>query len=142
MKVFSMIQPWASLFLYNEAQYETRTWNTKYRSPLAIHTSKKIDVDVCNNGTIQHLLSMHGMNKNNLPTGMIIGVCNRINYIRVTEDNQGNAVLEDGWIVSGIDYFLGDFRVGNYIRDVSNKELLLNFIPARGKLGIWEYDIN
>lgn len=137
-----MIQPWASLFLYNEAQYETRTWNTKYRGPLAIHTSKKIDVDVCNNGTIQYLLSKHGLNKSNLPTGMIIGVCNLLNCLRVTEDNQGNAVLEDGRIVSGIDYFLGDFRVGNYIWEVSKKEMLIDFIPAKGQLGLWEYDIN
>lgn len=137
-----MIQPWASLFLFNEAQYETRTWKTKYRGPLAIHTSKKIDSNVCNHDTIQQLLSEHGLNKKNLPTGMIIGVCNLINCLKVIEDNQGSAVLEDGRIVSGNDYFLGDFRVGNYIWEVSNKEMLSDFIPAKGQLGLWEYDIN
>ncbi|GGI12969.1 2-oxoglutarate dehydrogenase E1 [Gottfriedia solisilvae] len=142
MKVLSMIQPWASLFLFNEAQYETRTWKTKYRGPLAIHTSKKIDSNVCHNNAIQHLLSKHELNRSNLPTGMIIGVCNLINCLKVIEDNQESAVLEDGRIVSGNDYFLGDFRVGNYIWEVSNKEMLIDFIPAKGKLGLWEYDIN
>lgn len=137
-----MIQPWASLFLFNEAQYETRTWKTKYRGPLAIHTSKKIDSNVCNNNVIQHLLSKHELNRSNLPTSMIIGVCNLINCVKVIEDNQESAVLEDGRIVSGNDYFLGDFRVGNYIWEVSNKEMLIDFIPAKGKLGLWEYDIN
>jgi len=137
-----MIQPWASLFLFNEAQYETRTWKTKYRGPLAIHTSKKIDSNVCNNKAIQYLLSKHEVNRSNLPTGKIIGVCNLINCLKVIEDNQESAVLEDGRIVSGNDYFLGDFRVGNYIWEVSNKEMLIDFIPAKGKLGLWEYDIN
>ena len=57
MKVLSMIQPWASLFLSNEAHYETRTWNTKYRGSLAIHTSKKIDSNACNNEIIHSILS-------------------------------------------------------------------------------------
>ncbi|MDR7074963.1 ASCH domain-containing protein [Fictibacillus barbaricus] len=142
MKVLSMIQPWASLFILNEAQYETRTWKTNYRGSLAIHTSKKIDNSACNNKNIQHLLSEHGLNKENLPKGMIIGVCNLINCLKVTEDAQGYAVLEDGRIVRGNDYLLGDFRVGNYVWEVSNKELLINFIPAKGKLGLWEYDLN
>ncbi|WP_375220561.1 2-oxoglutarate dehydrogenase E1 [Psychrobacillus sp. PGGUH221] len=137
-----MIQPWATLFILNEAQYETRTWKTNYRGSLAIHTSKKIDNSVCNNENIQCLLSKHGFNKENLPKGMIIGVCNLINCLKVTEDAQGCVVLEDGRIVSGNDYLLGDFRVGNYVWEVSNKEMLINFIPAKGKLGLWEYDLN
>lgn len=82
------------------------------------------------------------MNKINLATGIIIGVCNLINCLKVIEDNQTSAVLEDGRIVSGNDYFLGDFRVGNYAWEVSNKEMLINYIPARGNLGLWDYDIN
>jgi hypothetical protein len=45
------------------------------------------------------------------PKGMIIGVCNLINCLKVTEDAQGYAVLEDRRIVRGNDYLLGDFRV-------------------------------
>ncbi|MBY3621249.1 ASCH domain-containing protein [Paenibacillus sp. FSL K6-3166] len=142
MKVLSMIQPWASLFLSNEVQYETRTWNTKYRGPLAIHTSKKLDSAACNDNTIQPLLRKHGLDKSNLPTGQIIGVCTLINCFKVIENNHVSAVLEDGRIVSGNNYFLGDFRVGNYVWEVSNKELLVNYIPAKGKLGLWDYDIN
>lgn len=108
MKVLSMIQPWASLFLSNEAHYETRTWNTKYRGSLAIHTSKKIDSNACNNDIIHSILSKQGLNKNNLPTGKIIGVCNLINCLSLTEDNQGNTILEDGRIILDIEYSLGD----------------------------------
>lgn len=35
MKVLSMIQPWATLLVQGETLYETRSWKTRYRGPLA-----------------------------------------------------------------------------------------------------------
>lgn len=141
MKVLSMIQPWASLFVLREAKYETRTWRTNYRGPLAIHTSKKIDKAVCNHVAIQALLGKHGYTKENLPTGMIIAVCRLENCLMVTENNQTSSILEDGRIVSGNDYFLGDFQVGGFAWEVQDMQILDEFIPAKGKLGLWEYNL-
>lgn len=139
MKVLSMIQPWASLFVLREAEYETRSWKTNYRGPLAIHTSKKIDKAVCNHVAIQSLLGKHGYTNQNLPTGMIIAVCNLENCLKVIENNETWAVLEDGRIVSGNDYILGDFPVGGYAWEVKDMRILDEFIPAKGQLGLWEY---
>ncbi|GAA0341870.1 hypothetical protein GCM10008967_35330 [Bacillus carboniphilus] len=141
MKVLSMIQPWASLFVYREATYETRTWKTNYRGPLAIHTSKKIDKAVCNHVAIKALLQKHGANTESLPTGMIIATCMLTNCLRVTENNETWAVLEDGRIVSGNDYFLGDYRVGVYAWEVQDMRMLDDFIPAKGQLGLWEFNV-
>lgn len=141
MKVLSMIQPWASLFLFDEAHYESRTWKTNYRGSLAIHTSKKIDRQVSSHKAVMHLLDRHGLTPATLPTGVIIGVCNLVNCLRVIEDNKDSAVLADGRIISGNGYFLGDYRVGNYAWEVSDKEILSHSIPAQGKLGLWEYDM-
>ncbi|OLN23016.1 2-oxoglutarate dehydrogenase E1 [Domibacillus antri] len=140
MKVLSMIQPWASLFVLGEVKYETRSWKTNYRGPLAIHTSKKMDKEVCSNEAIQLLLGKHGYTKENLPTGLIIAVCKLENCLKVTENKETWAMLEDGQIVSGNDYFLGDFKVGNYAWEVLDMKILDKFIPAKGKLGLWEYD--
>jgi len=142
MKVLSMIQPWASLFLLDEAHFESRTWKTNYRGSLAIHTSKKINHQFCSYKNVQDLLGRYGLTSKSLPTGAIIGVCNLVNCLRVVEDNQESAVLEDGRIVSGNDYFLGDYSAGNYAWEVTNKAMLPKFIPAQGKLGLWEYDLN
>ena len=139
MKVLSMIQPWASLFVLREAKFETRSWRTNYRGPLAIHTSKKIDKAVCDHVAIQALLGKHGYTKDNLPTGMIIAVCQLEKCLRVIENNKTWAVLEDGQIVSGNDYFLGDFEVGGYAWQVKEMQLLDKLIPAKGKLGLWEH---
>jgi activating signal cointegrator 1 len=139
MKVLSMIQPWASLFVLREAKFETRSWRTNYRGPLAIHTSKKIDKAVCDHVAIQALLGKHGYTKDNLPTGMIIAVCQLEKCLRVIENNKTWAVLEDGQIVSGNDYFLGDFEVGGFAWQVKEMQMLDKLIPAKGKLGLWEH---
>lgn len=126
-------------FVLREAKFETRTWRTKYRGPLAIHTSKKIDKAVCNHIAIQKPLGKHGYIKEDLPTGKIIAVCQLVNCLKVIENNQTWAVLEDGRIVSGNDYFLGDYRVGGFAWEVEDMKKLEEYIPAKGHLGIWEY---
>ncbi|PLT29637.1 ASCH domain-containing protein [Peribacillus deserti] len=140
MKVLSMIQPWASLFVIGEAKYETRTWRTKYRGPLAIHTSKKVDKPACRLDGVEALLNKHGYTVDNLPTGMIIGVCTLQNCIRVVENNGTWAVLEDGRIISGNDLFLGDYSVGGYVWEIEDMRQLDEYIPAKGQLGLWEYN--
>ena len=140
MKVLSMIQPWASLFVLGETQYETRTWRTNYRGPLAIHTSKKVDRNSCSHPNIHNLLAKHGYTASTLPTGVIIGTCILKNCIKVTENHNTWALLEDGRIVEGNDLFLGDYRVGGYVWEVENMKLLEEFLPAKGQLGIWEYN--
>ncbi|MGY3715773.1 ASCH domain-containing protein [Sutcliffiella cohnii] len=140
MKVLSMIQPWASLFVLREAQYETRSWKTNYRGPLAIHTSKKINKAVCSHRAIQALLYKHGYTVEGLPTGKIIAVCNLIDCLKVVENHQTSAILEDGREVSGNDFFLGDYPENGYVWVIEGMRTLDTFIPAKGKLGLWEYE--
>ncbi|WP_409290622.1 ASCH domain-containing protein [Peribacillus sp. SCS-37] len=138
MKVLSMIQPWASLFVLGESQYETRTWRTHYRGPMAIHTSKKIDKAAVSYAQV--LLDQHGLTAGNLPTGVIIGVCTLKNCLRVVEDHETWAELEDGRIVSGNDYLLGNYEAGGYVWVVEGMKVLDEYIPAKGQLGLWEFD--
>lgn len=41
MKAITIWQPWASLLAHGMKQYETRSWATKYRGPIAIHAAKR-----------------------------------------------------------------------------------------------------
>ena len=41
MKAITIWQPWASLLACGAKQYETRSWATKYRGPVAIHAVAK-----------------------------------------------------------------------------------------------------
>ena len=43
MKAISIRQPWAWLIVHGVKDIENRTWKTKFRGPVLIHASKKID---------------------------------------------------------------------------------------------------
>ncbi|MGD7023729.1 2-oxoglutarate dehydrogenase E1 [Rossellomorea vietnamensis] len=139
MKVLSMTQPWTSLFVLGEAKNETRTWRTNYRGDLAIHASQKIDKSACEQPVVQELLARNGLTSKTLPTGKIIGVCTLLDCVKVIESDNKQAVLEDGRIVSGQELWLGDYRVGNYVWKVTGMKALDEFIPAKGRLGLWEF---
>jgi activating signal cointegrator 1 len=50
MKALSLTQPWASLVAWEAKRFETRSWTTTYRGPIAIHASKGMPrwaVDCC-----------------------------------------------------------------------------------------------
>lgn len=39
MKAITIWQPWASLLAHRVKTYETRSWATAYRGPIAIHAA-------------------------------------------------------------------------------------------------------
>ena len=41
MKAITLWQPWATLLACGAKQYETRSWATEYRGPIAIHAAKR-----------------------------------------------------------------------------------------------------
>jgi hypothetical protein len=41
MKIITLWQPWATLIALDRKRYETRSWYTTYRGPLAIHAAKR-----------------------------------------------------------------------------------------------------
>ena len=41
MKALTLWEPWATLIALGVKRYETRSWGTKYRGPLAIHAAKR-----------------------------------------------------------------------------------------------------
>ncbi len=45
MKALTLYQPWATLVALGAKRIETRSWTTKYRGPLAIHVSKRKNID-------------------------------------------------------------------------------------------------
>lgn len=45
IKAITLWQPWALLMALKEKEYETRSWMTTYRGPLAIHAAKNFPKD-------------------------------------------------------------------------------------------------
>ena len=88
MKAITIWQPWASLIAIGAKQYETRSWETKYRGPIAIHAAKK---DPCKmpilvepfETVLNEELEKAGQAFSLLPTGRIIATAELVNCWRI-----------------------------------------------------------
>jgi hypothetical protein len=78
MKCFTVHQPWATLLALGEKRFETRTWQTRYTGPVAIHAGRTFNPDVirlCRDQPFKDALDRHGIRSwEDLPLGSIIGV--------------------------------------------------------------------
>jgi len=147
MKVLSLIQPWASLIALGEKKIETRSWKTDYRGPLLIHAGKKIDDDICRQYPFTDILAEYDLLfKDQMPTGVIIAKCNLVDCLKIEnpvyKDGLFRPKLENGQLVDlHNEYLFGDYTPGRYAWLLENAEQLDNPIPAKGKLRLWEYQI-
>lgn len=155
MKVLSLLQPWASLLFVpanpldkrrGAKEWETRSWKPSEKmieylkdEPLFIHSSKRFNKDqkdILKSWPFSEFLKGRG-----LPCGFIIGsVCLR--EIVTTEHwIQGTIGLEDGAIErKREEYEFGDYTPGRYAWRLYAPRLLKEPIPAKGSLGIWDFD--
>jgi hypothetical protein len=130
LKVLSLKEPFASLVKENIKCVETRSWKTKYRGELYIHTSlKKIS---SKDDRINNLVNM--LNDKDFNYGYIIAKCTLINCIymdeKYIEEIKKNTT----------EYFCGHYSLGRYAWILDNVEILDEPIKAKGKLGIWTFD--
>jgi hypothetical protein len=149
MKTISIIQPWATLIMIGEKNFETRSWATKYRGELGIHASKKVDKRICEQEPFKSILDKYGYEANNLPIGLIIGVCNlqQCYKIRRPTGAEGMVFLDIvggrsiGW--GGFmpnEYHFGDYTEGRFAWEMSDVKQI-EPIPAKGQLGLWNYNV-
>jgi len=79
VKVISLHQPWASLFVAGAKLVETRSWQTNYRGPLAVHAAKTIDAGACFRAPFAEALAELGFNgPRDLPLGAVLGTVNLV----------------------------------------------------------------
>ena len=118
MKALTIWQPWASLLVSGQKKYETRSWATAYRGPIAIHAAMRpvrrtidaLAADREGSGwdVLERLdsLFLRPGALDQLPTGAIVGkaILTRCNLI--TEDFRAK--------LSPQELDLGDFSIGRY----------------------------
>jgi hypothetical protein len=83
MRVISLWQPWASLFVAGAKRIETRSWSTPYRGIVAVHASQRRDrfiAETCMGQPFARELAELGFNTpEDLPVGAILG------YVELTD---------------------------------------------------------
>lgn len=84
MKVLTIKQPWASLIALGEKHIETRSWKTKYRGTLLIHSRK----DTKNLNLVKDAPFNYSISEDyQFPLGMIIAKCNFIACQKIVEND-------------------------------------------------------
>jgi hypothetical protein len=139
MKAITLMQPWASLIMIGAKRYETRSWMTHYRGPLAIHASLRFTLahrSLCRTEPFATAL----LGNDDLPLGCVIAVCDLAAVFPTSSDDDSlfSGLLGDEWPESELAF--GDFSPGRFAWHLKNIRALENPIPARGALGLWDWD--
>jgi hypothetical protein len=147
MKVLTLRQPWASLFVSGCKQIETRSWQTSYRGPLAIHASAKMTIDemhLCLTLPFAEALGALGFHTpGGLPRAAILGTVTLVDCLpmvagRATGDAPEFA-FNDPRALTDRERAFGHYAAGRFAWITSLHRLILDKpIPAKGRLGLWE----
>lgn len=132
MKAISLLQPWATLIMLGYKHFETRSWATKHRGPLAIAASAgKQGREACAPGTdLAIMLANHNLTFDDLPRGAIVGVCQVDSMHKV--DETWDLVLGD------VELECGDYSAGRYAWALSHVQPFATPVPCKGALSLWQ----
>ena len=127
MKVLTIKEPWASLIIEGYKVYEFRSWKTNYRGKVLIHAGMTLEKD--------NALKFKDYNLN-YGIGEIIGEAVITDCIPVTEEFE-NILNKINPTVYG-----KSEHIRNYAWKLENVIKYDERIPCKGKLGLWNYDMN
>lgn len=152
MKCITLTQPWATLVAIGAKQVETRSWSTSYRGPLAIHAGKGL-------GPVGGIKGLHdlyysspfydvlfprygALSEWDMPLGAIIAVTELIDCREIVE----NQVQRENWMRPAMlppdepERSFGNHATGRFGWLLSHVRALPEPIPAKGALGLWNYE--
>lgn len=140
MKTLTLMQPWATLVALEVKRIETRSWCTSYRGPLAIHVASRMSktaISLCWETPFRTALEAGGYfagggsatNPFGLPLGAVIAVVALIDVRSITLENQP----------AEPEYSFGDYTPGRFAWILRDVHCLQDVVPARGRLGLWEW---
>lgn len=129
MKVITIKQPYASLIANGLKEYEFRTWKTKYRGDILIHSGKNIDIEAMKK--FAHLDLEY-------PIGCIIAKAKITDCIPVDDDVRKMLKLKKSLVYENI---INKNEWVGYGFKLENIEKI-NPIKINGKLSLWDYEYN
>lgn len=145
MKAITIWQPWATALALGIKHNETRSWETNYRGPIAIHAAKKKpdfhraardnmftkDIYLGRDYISGEIaLITDNFNYNKLPLGAIVATANLVECMPITPE----------YVVtlSPQELALGDYTIGRFAWVLEDVVMLEEAIPCRGQQRLWE----
>lgn len=119
LRALTIRQPWAELILRGRKPYEIRSWSTKYRGPLVIHSAAKV-----NSGYAIEL----GLNPDKLVAGAFVGVAVLTDVRPFTRN--------DAWLLKKNRAGFGGWEPDLFSWVLAKPRRIAPPIKAKGKLGL------
>lgn len=133
MKAISLWNPWAAAVAYGLKRFETRSWPTSYRGPLAIHAAKTEDYV----HLLPELLREAGIEGAfpHLPMefGAVIATCELVDCV---------PAAAIGGSLNKKELAFGDFTPGRFAWRLENVARFSRGIRVRGAQGLFEVDLS
>lgn len=140
MKAITLHQPWATAIARGYKRFETRSWGTQYRGPIAIHAGKQTDFD-----ELDYLRELpHIPDMGVVENGCIVAVAYLFmvyltipgGELMVDADQQATTYLlpKDGTL----EVALGNYTPNRYVWQLNNVTPLAAPIYCRGYQGLWD----
>jgi hypothetical protein len=150
VRTLSLTQPWASLVAAGAKRIETRSWRTSYRGPVAIHAAKGFPgwarsqclddpfhlalFDQC---ASEADLLASASRLGELPLGAVIATARLVCCEPTTGAFAADMLSRHG---ARFETSFGDYSDGRWMWLLEDVRALAEPIPARGSLGLWEWD--
>ena len=160
MKAITILQPYAALIAAGIKEFETRSWDTPYRGPIAIHSGKGKPYE---RGAEFYMRAekLLGKSMDELPKGDIIAIADLVDCYLVCGNAAGEKWMETkaslnpdgtpkrdenghriGWkelqMPSEQEQYFGNYGVGFYAWKLENVRPLKNPVTFRGNQRIWD----
>ena len=165
MKALTVLQPWASLIAIGAKRFETRSWETWYRGPLAIHASKKDGASLLSHEELNAMLeALKGSRYEvahdwfgegfdyDFPYGAVVATADLVDCLKVenvwVSPGGGAQSFMDVFAgsgdkrvsIRGDELLFGDFSHGRIAWVLENVKMLDVPAPARGRQGLWNWE--
>ncbi len=144
MKVLTVMNPWATLIRVGAKRIETRSYDPKYRGWLLIHASARMNAEaerVCQWDIVRAALNRNGVYRaEQMYNGCIVAKVMLDEVVRVEQcvvDSEDVAHIS----ITVEEEAFGDYSPGRFAWVLSDLRVLDTPIPARGQLGLWNYDM-
>lgn len=135
MRCLSICQPWATLVILGVKRFETRSWSTRHRGPLAIHASKTFRDEARllfeQEPFRTELLKAGFRSSADLPRGMILGTVELIACL-------GTADLVTRGLIDAREAAFGDYSAGRYAFELRAPKPLQTPLRWSGQLNLFE----
>ena len=157
IRVLSLTQPWAAMVAVGAKQIETRSWQTAYRGPLAIHAAKGLAsigglaglADICQQYPFSDAMQAAGLAAADLPLGAIVATCTLVGCYRIVKrGGQPGYMLAEPFRefvpVTSPEFDMGDYSIQpkqRYAWLLADVRRLATPILVSGKQRIWKYEL-